>query len=134
MSIWKTFVVCTLVGALMAGELQQATAAPMPTNVSTMKAAVPDDVTEMRRRAAWGWGVGTGLFTGAIIGGAITGGGYYGSPYHGYPGPYYGYYAPPPDYGYGPYYAYPRYYGYRPYTGYYRPHRAYRRHYYRPYW
>jgi len=147
MSIWKTAIACSLAGAVMAGQIEQAAAAPLPTNVATMKAAVGDDIAQVHWRGrGWGWG-GGGLLAGAIIGGAIAssapygyygGGPYYGGGY-GY-GPGYGYgYAPAyygygPSYGYGGYYARPRYYGYpayRPYYGprygYYRPYRAYHR-------
>jgi hypothetical protein len=142
--IWKTAIACSLTAAFMAGEIGQAAAAPMPTNVATMKAATPEATTQVHWRGrGFGWGIG-GLAAGAIIGGAIAGGspyGYYGGgPYYGgygYPGPGYGYgYAPAyygggygPGYGYHPYYRPRPYYGY----GYYRP-RAYYRPYYRHYW
>ncbi|MCK1387687.1 hypothetical protein [Bradyrhizobium sp. 21] len=149
MSIWKMTIACSLAGAVMAGQVEQAAAAPLPTNVATMKAAAGDDVTQVYWRGrGFGWGLG-GLAAGAIIGGAIAssapyGYGYGGGPYYGvgygYPGPGYGYgYAPAyygygPSYGYGGYYARPRYYGYRAYRpsygpryGYYRPYRAYHR-------
>lgn len=145
MSNWKTLVACALAGTLMAGQLEQAAAAPLPTNVGTMKAMVPEGTTQVHWRGGWhGGGIGFGfgaLAAGALIGGAIASGGYYG-PY-GYPGPYYGgygyapaYYGYGPYYGYSPYYyGYPRYYGYRRYWrpryGYYRPHY---RHYYRRHW
>jgi hypothetical protein len=155
MSIWKMTIACSLAGAVMAGQVEQAAAAPLPTNVATMKAAVGDDVTQVYWRGrGFGWGIG-GLAAGAIIGSAIAssapyGYGYGGGPYYGggygYPGPGYGYapvyygggygsrYAYGPGYGYGGYYARPRYYGYRAYRpyygpryGYYRPYRAYHR-------
>jgi hypothetical protein len=141
MRIWKTAIACSLAGVVIAGQIQQAAAAPLPTNVATMKAAVGDDVTQVHwRGGGWGWGLG-GLAAGAIIGSAIAAGapyGYYGGPYYGYG---YGY----PAYGYAPAYyggyayapVYPRYYRpYRPYYsyGYYRPYRVYHRHYYRRYW
>ncbi|MET4386628.1 hypothetical protein ABIB73_002373 [Bradyrhizobium sp. F1.4.3] len=129
MSIWKTAIACSLAGAVMAGQVEPAAAAPLPTNVATMKAAAGHDVTQVYWRG-WGWGLG-GLAAGAIIGGAIASStpyGYYGGgPYYGgygYPGPGYGY--APAYYGYGPTYAYPRYY--RPY----RPYYGYRYGYYRP--
>jgi hypothetical protein len=140
MSIWKTAVACSLAGAVMAGQVQQAAAAPMPTNVATMKAMVGNDITQVYWRGGWGWGLGA-LAAGAIIGGAIASApyGYYGGgPYYG--GGYgYGYgYAPAYGYAYQPYYSYPRYYGYRPYYGYrygyYRPYRPWYRPYYRGYW
>lgn len=145
MRIWKTAIACSLAGVVLAGEIQQAAAAPLPTNVATMKAAAGDDVTQVHWRGrGFGWGIG-GLAAGAIIGSAIASGGPYGyyggGPYYGgygYPGYGYGYGYAPAYYGYGPAYAYPRYYGYRryyrpyrPYYGYYRP---YPRPYYRAYW
>ena len=103
MRIWKTAIACSLAGAVMAGQIEQAAAGPMPTNVATMKAAAGDDLTQVHwRGGGWGWGLG-GLAAGAIIGSAIAGGapyGYYGGPYYGSP---YGY--APAYYGYGPAYA-----------------------------
>lgn len=140
MRIWKTAIACSLAGVVMVGQIAQATAGPMPTNVATMKAAAGDNVAQVHwRGGGWGWGLG-GLAAGAIIGSAIAAGspyGYYGGPYYGYGYPGYGYgYAPAYyGYGYGPAY-YPRYYRtYRPYYsyGYYRPYRVYHRRYYR-YW
>jgi hypothetical protein len=146
MRIWTTAIACSLAGAVMACQIEQTAAAPLPTNFATMKAAAGGDVTQVHWRGrGFGWGIG-GLAAGAIIGGAIAssgpyGYGYGGGPYYGgygYPGPGYGY-APAyygggygPGYGYG--YARPRYYGYRAYRpyygpryGYYRPYRAYHR-------
>lgn len=136
MSIWKTVIACSLTAAVVAGHVGQAAAAPLPTNVATMKAAAGDDITPVYWRGrGFGWGLG-GLAAGAIIGSAIASGpyGYYGGgPYYGYPGYGYGYAPAYYGYGYGP--AYPRYYRpYRPYYGYYRPYRAYYRPYYRGYW
>lgn len=143
MRIWKTAIACSLAAAVVAGQIGQASAAPMPTNVATMKAAAGDDVTQVRWHGGWGWGLG-GLAAAAIVGGAIAssapyGYGYYGGPYYGYGYPGYGYGYAPAYYGYAPAYAYPRYYRpYRPYYGYsygyYRPYRVYHRHYYRAYW
>lgn len=147
MRFWKTAIACSLTGLVIASQIEQTAAAPLPTHVATMKAAAGDDVTPVHwRGGGWGWGIG-GLAAGAIIGGAIASGapyGYYGSPYYGYAPPppppaYYGYGYAPAYYGYGyaPYYARPRYYRpYRPYYGvrYYRPYPAYHRHYYRTYW
>lgn len=130
MSIWKSAIACSLTVGVMAGQIEQAAAAPMPTHVATMKAAAGDDVTQVRWHGGWGWGLG-GLAAGAIIGSAIASGGpygYYGGPYYGGP---YGYGYAPAYYGYGPVYAYPgygyrRYYRpYRRYYGYYRPYRPY---------
>jgi hypothetical protein len=141
MSIWKTAMACSLTAAVLVGQIGQASAAPLPTNVATMKAAAGDDVTQVHwRGGGWGWGLG-GLAAGAMIGAAIASSapyGYYGGgPYYGYPG--YGYGYAPAYYGYGYGAAYPRYYRpYRPYYGYrygyYRPYHPYYRHYYRGYW
>lgn len=136
MRIWKTAIACSLAAAVVAGQIGRANAAPLPTNVATMKAAAGDDVTQVHWRGGWGWGLG-GLAAAAIIGGAIASSAPYDYGYYG--GPYYGYGYAPAYYGYGPAYAYPRYYRpYRPYYGYsygyYRPYRVYHRHYYRGYW
>lgn len=133
MNIWKAAIACSLAGAVMAGEIEVAAAAPLPTNVATMKAAAGDDVTQVHWRGrGFGWGIG-GLAAGAIIGSAIASGAPYGyGPYYGgygYPG--YGYGYAPAYYSYGPAYAYPRYY--RPYRPYYGPRYGYYRPYYRPY-
>jgi hypothetical protein len=124
MNLFKTSVACTLTGALIAAvQIAPAAAAPMPTNVATMKAMVPDSATKVYWRGGWGWGLGAGVLAGALIGGAVASSayGYYGSPYYGgYYQPY-PYYARPAYYGYGPYYG-------RPYHGgYYRPYRVYPR-------
>lgn len=121
MSIFKSAITTTLSAALVAGEISLAAAAPLPTNVATMKSIAANGPIEVFWRGGWGgwgWGVGPGFLAGAIIGGAIAGGGYryYGAPYYyGYPTyPYYGYYAPRAAYyGYGPYYGYGSY-GYYP--------------------
>ena len=139
MKIWTTAIACSLAGAVMVGQIGQTAAAPLPTNVATMKAAVGDDVTQVHWRGrGFGWGIG-GLAAGAIIGSAIASSGPYGyyggGPYYGgygYPGPGYGYGYAPAYYGYGPAYAYPRYY--RPYRPYYGPRYGYYRPYYRPYY
>lgn len=137
MNVWKAAIACSLTAAVLAGQIGQAAAAPMPTNVATMKAATGDDITQVYWRGrGFGWGLG-GLAAGAIIGGAIASSTAYGygyGPYYGYgyPGPAYGYAPAYYGYGYGPGYGYYRprpYYGY----GYYRP-RAYYRPYYRHYW
>lgn len=132
MSIWKTAIACSLTAAVVAGQLGQATAAPLPTNVATMKAAAGDDVTPVYWRGrGFGWGLG-GLAAAAIIGGAIASSGPYG--YYG-GGPYYGGYGyPGPGYGYAPAYygyGYGRGYGYG-YRSYYRPRPYYSYGYYRP--
>ncbi|OAF04986.1 hypothetical protein AYJ54_23105 [Bradyrhizobium centrolobii] len=132
MSIWKTAIAGSLAVAMIAGQVEQASAAPMPTNVAAMKAVAGSDTTQVYWRGGWGargWGWGLGaLAAGAIIGGAIASSapyGYYGGgPYYGYgyPGPYYDY--GPASYGYAPAYGYPGYYGYRSYYSY-RPYRPY---------
>ena len=72
MSIWKMAIACSMTVGVMAGQIGQASAAPMPTNVATMKAAAGDDVTQVYWRGrGWGWGFG-GLAAGAIIGSAIA--------------------------------------------------------------
>ena len=59
MSIWKMAVACSLTVGVMTGQIGQASAAPMPTNVATMKAAAGDDVTQVHwRGGGWGWGLG----------------------------------------------------------------------------
>ena len=137
MSIWKTAIACSLAGAVVAGQVQQAAAAPMPTNVATMKAMAGDDTVQVHWRGGWGWGVGA-LAAGAIIGGAIASSGPYGyyggGPYYGSPYGYgYGYGYAPAYYGYAPGYAYSYRRYYRPYRsyygsyGYYRPYRSYYR-------
>lgn len=94
MRVWKTAVAGSLAAAVMAGGIQQAAAAPLPTNVATMKAAVGDDVTQVHWRGrGFGWGLG-GLAAGAIIAGAIASSAPYGYGYYG-GGPYYGGYGYP---------------------------------------
>lgn len=56
MSIVKAAMAWTLAGALMAGQMGQAAAAPMPTNVSTMKSMVAGGPTEVRWHGGWGLG------------------------------------------------------------------------------
>jgi hypothetical protein len=130
MSIFKAAIASTLSLALLASQLSPAAAAPLPTNVATMKSIAANGPVQVHWHGGWGWGVGAGFLAGAVIGGAIASGGYgyYGAPYYayGYPSyPYYGYYAPRVVYyGYEPYYGYGAY-------GYYRPYRVYG---YRHYW
>ena len=79
--------------AAMALSVAPAAAAPVLTNTTAVKAAVPDDATQVRSRGrAWrghGWvpGAAAGLAAGAVIGGAVAASPYY----HG------GYYAYDPD-------------------------------------
>src|ERR1700756_5188006 len=109
MSIIKAAVTTTLSAALVASQISLAAAAPLPTNVATMKSIAATGPSQVYWRGGWGgwgWGAGAGLLAGAIIGGAIASGGYgyYTAPYYyGYPAyPYYGYYAPRAVYyGYG---------------------------------
>lgn len=98
-----------LAGAATFGAMTPASAAPVPTSSTAVKAAAPDQTTDVYwRRGGWGWG-GPALAAG-IIGGvalAATAPYYYG----GYAPAYYPYaYAPAPAYGYGPYYGYRRAY------------------------
>lgn len=110
-------------GALMASNVATLYAAPLPTNVASMKLMVADNSIQIGwggwRGGGWGhrgfggWGPrgggwAAGALAGALIGGAIASSayGYYGGPYYGgyYPGPYYGGYYPaysyyPVDYG-----------------------------------
>jgi hypothetical protein len=109
-------------GVLMAGNVVTLHAAPLPTNVASMKSIVADNSIQVRwggwrgggwgfRGGGWGrgWGWGAGALAGALIGGAIASSayGYYGGPYYGgyYPGAYYGG-------GYYPAYGYPAYVDY----------------------
>ena len=114
MSIFKAAITSMLSAALVASQISLATAAPLPTNVATMKSIAADGLTPVYWRGGWGgwgWGAGAGLLAGAVIGGAIASGGYgyYGAPNYayGYPAyPAYGYYAPRAVYyGYGSYYG-----------------------------
>jgi hypothetical protein len=92
--------------AAMALSVAPAAAAPVLTNTTAVKAAVPDDATQVRSRGrAWrghGWvpGAAAGLAAGAVIGGAVAASPYY----HG------GYYAHDPYYTY----PYPGAYAYSP--------------------
>jgi len=102
-----------LSGALMASNVAPLQAAPLPTNVASMKSMVADSSIQVHwRGGGWGhrgfggWGYrgrgwGAGAFAGALIGGAIASSayGYYGG------GPYYGGYDP----GYSYYPAYGAY-------------------------
>jgi hypothetical protein len=100
-------------GALMAGNVATLHAAPLPTNLASMKSIVADSSIQVRwggwRGGGWGyrgfggWGYrgwGAGALAGALIGGAIASSayGYYGGPYYGgyYPG--YSYYPAYVDY------------------------------------
>jgi hypothetical protein len=119
MSILKSTVVHALAASLIAGQIGAAAAAPLPTNIATMKSMVADSPLPVYWRGGWGWGwgLGAGALAGLIIGGAIA------SSTYGYYGPYgYGYngYYPRAYYGYGPYSGYARPYGYPSY-GYARP-------------
>ena len=100
-------------GALMAKYVATLQAAPLPTNVASMKSMVADSSIEVRwggggwgHRGFGGWGYrgrgfGGAAFAGALIGGAIASSAY---GYHG-GGPYYGGYYPAHSY-------YPAYGGY----------------------
>ena len=57
MGIQKTLIGYTLTGALVAAQVGQAEAAPMPTSVGTMKAMVADSTTQVHWHGGWGgWG------------------------------------------------------------------------------
>jgi hypothetical protein len=125
MSIFRIAFVGVAV-ALMAGNVGTLQAAPLPTNVATIKSMVADSSIQIRWggwRGGWGhrgfggwgyrgWGWGAGALAGAVIGGAIAS-----SAYGYYGGPAYGYGGPPPygDYYYPGYSYYPAYVG--PYYG-----------------
>jgi hypothetical protein len=133
MSISKALVGVLGTPAVVFFSIASSQAAPLPTNIATMKAAAVGDLLEVRWGGwhggwhggwvgrgwgyrgwgyrPWGWGA---LAAGAIIGGALASSAYYdGYPHYGgyaYEGcsPYYG--------GYGGCYPYPQsypYYGYR---------------------
>ena len=88
----------------MAGSVATLHAAPLPTNLASMKSMVADGPIEVRwRGGGWGYrgygGWGAGALAGAVIGGAIASSayGYYGGgPYQGGYYPAYSYY---PAYG-----------------------------------
>jgi hypothetical protein len=121
MRIFRMALVGGFAGAFMAGNVGTLHAAPLPTNVATIKSMVADSSIQVRWggwRGGWGhrgfggWGLGAGALAGAVIGGAIASGayGYYGGPAYGYGGPpYYGDYYP--GYSYYPAYVGPYYYG-----------------------
>jgi hypothetical protein len=93
--MWKPAAILGLAAAMALSVATPAAAAPVLTNTTAVKAAVPDDATQVRWRGRgrghWAPGVVGGLAAGALIGGAIAASPYY----HG------GYYA------YDPYYTYP---------------------------
>jgi hypothetical protein len=117
MRIFRMAFVGGFAGALMAGNVATLHAAPLPTNVASMKSMVADNSIQVRwRGGGWGYrgfgggfgyrggGWGAGALAGALIGGAIASSayGYYGGPAYGYGGPPYGGYYP---YGYYPAYV-----------------------------
>jgi len=128
MRIFRMAFVGGFAGALMAGNVGTLHAAPLPTNVATIKSMIADSSIQVRwggwRGGGWGyrgfgggfgyrrgWGWGAGALAGAVIGGAIASSayGYYGGPAYDYGGPPYGGYSPygyPAYVGYGPYYDY----------------------------
>jgi hypothetical protein len=132
-------------GVLMVGNVATLDAAPLPTNVASMKSMVADGSIQARwggwRGGGWGyrsfgrsfgyrgWGWGAGALAGAVIGGAIASSayGYYGGPAYGYGGPPYGGYSP---YGYPAYVGYSPYYDYGPWQAIQEPGAA---RFYRPY-
>ena len=109
----KTAFVGGFAGALMAGNVATLQAAPLPTNVASMKSMVTDGLIQVRwRGGGWGhrgfggWGYRGGGWGGAAIAGAIIGGAIASSAYGYGGGPYYG--------GYDPGYSYyPAYVDYR---------------------
>jgi hypothetical protein len=133
--------------AMMAATSTPGQAAPLPTNIGTIKSMLADNITPVRW-VGWrgGWGGGWGgrgwgnrgwgrpawgaLAAGAVIGGALSAGAYYGGdPYYGYGAyPVYGGYGGYPVYGgYGGYdcYGYGGYGGCPGYGGGYYPGSAY---------
>ena len=117
MHIFRMAFVGGFAGALMAGNVATLHAAPLPTNVASMKSMVADNLIQVRwGGGGWGyrgfgggfgyrgWGWGAGALAGAVIGGAIASSayGYYGGLGYGYGGPPYGGYYP---YGYYPAYV-----------------------------
>jgi hypothetical protein len=107
--MWKPAAILGLAAAMALSVATPAAAAPVLTNTTAVKAAVTDDVTQVRWRGRgwrghWGPGVVGGLAAGALIGGAIATSPYYHGGYYAYdpyPGPYYSYGAfPYGAYGY----------------------------------
>ena len=80
MHTFRLAFVCAFAGAVMACNVASLHAAPLPTNVATMKSTVADSSIQVRwggwRGAGWGYrgfgGWGAGALAGAIIGGAIA--------------------------------------------------------------
>ena len=64
MQIFKHAIACTFAATLVAGAMNPAVSAPMPTHVGTMKAMVSQDTTQVYwrgggwRGGGWGWGLG----------------------------------------------------------------------------
>lgn len=95
--------------ALLAGMAAPASAAPVPSSVTALKAATAGDVVDVRYRGRGGAGIAAGIAGGLILGGIIASQ----QRYYGYGPGYYGYYygGPPPLF-YGPRVFYPPgYYG-----------------------
>jgi hypothetical protein len=113
MRISNTMLAIIFLGLLTSGTPTSAQAAPLPTNITTMKSMLSSDVVQARWggwRGGWGyrgwgyrswgyrgWRLGAAA-AGAIVGGAIASSAYYdGYPYYGgayacdYCSPYYGY-------------------------------------------
>jgi len=132
MSVLKISIGSAIAIAMMAATPTPSQAAPLPTNIGTIKSMLTDNITPVRWVGGWrgGWGGGWGgrgwgyrgwgrpawgaLAAGAVIGGALAAGAYYGGgdPYYGYGGGY-------PVYGgYGGYGGYPAYSGYGGYDCY----------------
>ena len=112
---YRKAVAYALSAVLVASQIDYAAATPLPTNVATMKSMVANLETPIYWRGSRGWGLGAGLFAGAVVGGAIAGGayGYYGAPYYG------GYPYQPYNYDYPYSFSFsPAYYGCTTYCGY----------------
>src|SRR5579871_4907154 len=64
MSIFKAAIASTLSLALLASQLSPAAAAPLPTNVATMKSIAANGPVQVHWHGGWGWGVGAGFLAG----------------------------------------------------------------------
>jgi hypothetical protein len=109
-----------LMGAVAAGSINPAAAAPLLPASAAMTSAIDTEATPVRWRGG-GTGVAAGLATGLIIGGLLAAPHYYDGPYAPYGG---GYYPPPPyagPAGYGPggweAYCFSRYRSFDPVSG-----------------
>ena len=145
MKLFKALFVAALAITTISAVASPGQAAPLPTNVAAMKAALDTPAVQVRYGRwygggwghrgwgggyrGWGYGRGWGLgAAGAIVGGAIASSAYYGGAYP-YSGGGYGYDG---GYGYGGGYGYSGGYAsdYCPPQGYGGYYSGYRRHYY----